>query len=92
MKKLMSLVLCVVMLMSMTVCALAADGTFTGEGAGKGGMINVEVTVQNGEIALELLIQTHEGSRFRWRRAFELSKLPADGNIGMGTPVLHRGY
>ena len=48
--------------------------------------------VQNGEIALELLIQTHEGSRFRWRRAFELSKLPADGNIGMGTPVLHRGY
>ena len=51
MKKLMSLMLIAVMMMTMTCTALAADGTFAGEGAGKGGMIQVEVTVANGEIA-----------------------------------------
>ena len=51
MKKLMSIMLCIVMLMTMATCALAADGTFQGEGAGKGGMIKVEVVVANGEIA-----------------------------------------
>ena len=51
MKKLMSLMLIAVMMMTMTCTALAADGTFSGEGAGKGGMIKVEVTVANGEIA-----------------------------------------
>ena len=51
MKKLMSLMLIAVMLMTMACTALAADGTFTGEGAGKGGMIKVEVTVEGGEIA-----------------------------------------
>ena len=42
MKKLMSLILCLVILASMPFCALAADGVFAGEGAGKGGMITVE--------------------------------------------------
>ena len=51
MKKLMSLMLLVVMLMTMAAGALAADGTFSGEGAGKGGMIKVDVTVAGGEIA-----------------------------------------
>ena len=51
MKKLMSLILCLVILASMPFCALAADGVFAGEGAGKGGMIKVEVTVEGGEIA-----------------------------------------
>ena len=51
MKKLTSLLLCLMLLLSVCTGALAADGTFQGEGAGKGGMINVEVTVENGEIA-----------------------------------------
>lgn len=49
MKKLMSMMLCVALMLSMSVCAFA-DGTFTGEGAGKGGMIQVEVTVENNEL------------------------------------------
>lgn len=49
MKKLLSIVLCAALLLSMSVCVLA-DGTFTGEGAGKGGMIQVEVTVENNEL------------------------------------------
>lgn len=48
--------------------------------------------VYNGTIALDILIQTDEGSRFRWRVPFNLSQVPADGTIDMGTPVLHRGY
>lgn len=49
MKKLLSVLLCAALLLSMSVCAFA-DGTFTGEGAGKGGMIQVEVTVENNEL------------------------------------------
>lgn len=48
--------------------------------------------VQNGTMALDILIQTNEGSRFRWRIPFDLSQVPADGSIDMGTPALHRGY
>ena len=55
MKKLTSLLLCLMLLLSVCTGALAADGTFQGEGAGKGGMINVEVTVENGEIAAVLI-------------------------------------
>ena len=39
------------LVLSLTVTGLAADGTFQGEGAGKGGMITVEVTVENGELS-----------------------------------------
>ena len=48
--------------------------------------------IKGGTTALDILLQTHEGSRFRWRIPFNLSKVPADGNIEMGTPVIHRGY
>lgn len=45
-----------------------------------------------GEMALDLLIQTSDGSRFRWRVPFDLSKVPADSSIEMGDPVLWPGY
>ena len=51
MKKMISILLSMLIAVSLTVTGLAADGTFQGEGAGKGGMIQVEVTVENGEIA-----------------------------------------
>ena len=51
MKKLISILVSMLLVLSLTVTGLAADGTFQGEGAGKGGMITVEVTVENGEIA-----------------------------------------
>ncbi len=47
---------------------------------------------KGGEMGLDVLMQTFEGSRFRWRITFDLNKLPADGSIDMGTPVLWRGY
>ena len=51
MKKLISVLLSMLLVLSLTVTGLAADGTFQGEGAGKGGMITVEVTVENGELS-----------------------------------------
>lgn len=48
--------------------------------------------VKDGELALDVLLQTHEGSRFRWRVPFELNKIPAEGSIDMGKPVFWRGY
>ena len=51
MKKLISVLLSMMLVLSLTVTGLAADGTFQGEGAGKGGMITVEVTVENGELS-----------------------------------------
>lgn len=48
--------------------------------------------VYTGEIAIDLLLITREGSRFRWRVPFELSKVPAGGSIDMGKPELWRGY
>ena len=51
MKKMISILLSLLLVLALTVTGLAADGTFQGEGAGKGGMIQVEVTVENGEIA-----------------------------------------
>ena len=51
MKKMISILLSLLLVLTLTVTGLAADGTFQGEGAGKGGMIQVEVTVENGEIA-----------------------------------------
>ena len=51
MKKLISVLLSMLFVLSLTVTGLAADGTFQGEGAGKGGMITVEVTVENGELS-----------------------------------------
>ena len=47
---------------------------------------------RGGELGLDVLMQTYEGSRFRWRITFDLNQLPADGSIDMGTPVLWRGY
>lgn len=47
---------------------------------------------EGGAMALDVLIQTNEGSRFRWRVPFDLKNVPADGSIDMGTPVLWRGY
>ncbi len=45
-----------------------------------------------GEMALDVLLQTYEGTRFRWRIPFDLSK-QADGMpINTGKPVLNRGY
>ena len=51
MKKLISVLLSMLLVLSLTVTGLAADGTFQGEGAGKGGTITVEVTVENGELS-----------------------------------------
>ncbi len=48
--------------------------------------------VQDGPLALDLLIQTHEGSRFRWHIPFQLKQLPTEGSLDMGTPTLWRGY
>ena len=47
---------------------------------------------KGGSMALDLLIQTNEGSRFRWRVPFDLSQVPAEGCIDMGKPNLWRGY
>lgn len=45
-----------------------------------------------GEMGLDILMQTYEGSRFRWRIPFDLSKQPSGMPIDTGKPVLHRGY
>lgn len=58
MKKLMSLMLCCVLLMAAAAVALA-DGTFQGEGTGKGGTIKVELTIENDEIA-DIAVLEHE--------------------------------
>lgn len=50
MKKMTSILLSMLLVLCLAVTGMA-DGTFQGEGAGKGGMITVEVTVENGEIA-----------------------------------------
>ncbi|MDO4741163.1 MAG: flavocytochrome c, partial [Eubacteriales bacterium] len=63
MKKLLSIVLCLAMLAGMSAAALA-DGTFTGEGAGKGGLIKVEVTVENGELAAVKVLEHGETPGF----------------------------
>ncbi|MBR5887372.1 MAG: hypothetical protein IKZ07_04090 [Akkermansia sp.] len=47
---------------------------------------------KGGEMGLDLLFITNEGSRFRWRVTFDLDKLPENASIEMGTPILHRGY
>ncbi len=47
---------------------------------------------KGGSMALDILIQTNEGSRFRWRVPFDLSKVPAEGSIDMGQPQFWRGY
>lgn len=48
--------------------------------------------VKGGEMALDILMQTNEGSRFRWRVPFDLNNAPADSSIDMGKPVIWRGY
>ena len=65
MKKLMSLVLLAAMLMTMAAGALAADGTFSGEGAGKGGMIKVDVTIAGGELVLSEVSGYHDMAIFK---------------------------
>ena len=46
----------------------------------------------NGEMGLDVLIQTYEGTRFRWRIPFDLSKQPNGMPIDTGKPVFYRGY
>ena len=41
---------------------------------------------------LGILIQTHEGTRFRWKSHFDLSKQPVGSEIPLGSPVLYKGY
>ncbi len=48
--------------------------------------------LKGGKMALDVLVQTYEGSRFRWRIPFDLSKVPAEGSIDMGLPMFWRGY
>lgn len=48
--------------------------------------------VKGGSMALDVLIQTNDGSRFRWRVPFDLSKVPNDGKIEIGEPTFMRGY
>lgn len=47
---------------------------------------------KGGALALDIVLITNEGSRFRWRIPFDLSKVPADGRIDMGRTDLRRGY
>ncbi len=58
MKKVISILLSAAMLLSLAACgagsdssANTTDGTYTGEGTGKGGKIQVELTLKNNEIA-----------------------------------------
>lgn len=58
MKKVISMLLSAAMLLSLAACgaesgssANTTDGTYTGEGTGKGGKIQVELTLKNNEIA-----------------------------------------
>lgn len=46
----------------------------------------------NGEIGISILMQTFEGSLFRWTIPFELHKHPSGTSIDTGKPVLSRGY
>ncbi|MBE6419216.1 MAG: hypothetical protein E7031_03720 [Akkermansiaceae bacterium] len=46
----------------------------------------------SGELGLDILIQTYEGSRFRWRIPFDLSKQAAGTPIETGKPTFMRGY
>lgn len=48
--------------------------------------------IKGGELGLDLLLQTYEGSRFRWRIPFDLSKQPAGTPIETGKPAFMRGY
>ncbi len=45
-----------------------------------------------GEMGLDVLMQTYEGTRFRWHIPFDLSKQPAGTPIDTGKPVFRRGY
>lgn len=48
--------------------------------------------LKNGETALDVLMQTHEGSLFRWRIPFVLSTVAENGDIPVSTPKFSRGY
>lgn len=48
--------------------------------------------IKGGELALDVLLQTKEGSRFRWRIPFDLSKIPTGSSIDTGKPFFTRGY
>lgn len=48
--------------------------------------------LRGGEMELGILIQTKEGTRFRWKIPFDLSKQPVGSEIPLGKPVLHKGY
>ena len=48
--------------------------------------------IKGGELGLDILLQTYEGSRFRWRIPFNLSNQPAGTPIETGKPAFMRGY
>ena len=48
--------------------------------------------INGGELGLDLLLQTYEGTRFRWRIPFDLSNQPAGTPIETGKPAFMRGY
>lgn len=47
---------------------------------------------KQGELALDVLMQTYEGSRFRWRIPFDLSNMKEGEPVQAGTPILYKGY
>lgn len=46
----------------------------------------------SGEIGVALLMQTYDGTRFRWNISFDLSKQPDGMPIDTGKPKMSKGY